>query len=101
MTGTFNLKEAKGNRQRNGKLTPYDTGEVLEPIVWPTNGDPSRYGMVDFENDEGGTEMVIRVRPGYAGETEDWVIEITTFNDEAAYGVQIDCDTVTVTGLAQ
>lgn len=40
--------------------TPYDTGERLEPRVWPTS-EPgvsysrTRYGKVDFDNDEGAT----------------------------------------------
>lgn len=33
------------------ELTPYDTGDRLEPQLWPT-GDADTFGRVDFENDE-------------------------------------------------
>lgn len=36
-------------------LTPYDTGERLEPQLWPANDDPDRYGRVDFDDEEGAT----------------------------------------------
>ena len=36
-------------------LTPYDTGERLEPQLWPADDDPDRYGRVDFDDDEGAT----------------------------------------------
>lgn len=42
-------------------LTPYDTGAVAEPFVWPPDGDPERYGKVDFDNAEGGTVATVRV----------------------------------------
>jgi hypothetical protein len=42
------------------ELTPYDTGERLEPAVWrPRPEDPDSYGRVDFENDEGATEFTV------------------------------------------
>lgn len=36
------------------ELTPYDTGDRLEPQLWPT-GDADTFGRVDFENDEAST----------------------------------------------
>lgn len=56
-------------------LTPYDTGEVLQPIVWridPSSGQfdmkpmpeaekRERYGKVDFDNDESATILTIKV----------------------------------------
>lgn len=47
-------------------LTPYDRGEVFQPIIWPRPRKAERegdYGKVDFENDEGGTAATIRVVP--------------------------------------
>lgn len=41
-------------------LTPYDTGERFQPRVWvasPTR--PDSYGRVDFENDEGATDLTV------------------------------------------
>jgi hypothetical protein len=40
--------------------TPYDTGERLEPRVWPTSEpgvkySPTRYGKVDFDDEESST----------------------------------------------
>jgi hypothetical protein len=49
-------------------LTPYDTGERLEPAVWvlpdrrrPEEHDPDRYGRVDFNNDENATDVTVWV----------------------------------------
>lgn len=42
-------------------LTPYDTGERLEPRPWSTDGDPDRYGRVDFDDDEAATVLSVRV----------------------------------------
>lgn len=47
--------------------SPYDTGEILEPLVWPTNGRMERFGRVDFENDEGGTDVTVWVERGPDG----------------------------------
>lgn len=67
-----------GRRQ----LTPYDSGEVLEPRVWVdprtrragTGGnrpaEPNDWGKVDFDNDEGATEVVVWVSRGSDGEPE-------------------------------
>ncbi|KSU51573.1 hypothetical protein [Microbacterium enclense] len=37
------------------RLTPYDTGDRLEPQLWPLGEDPDSYGRVDFDNDESAT----------------------------------------------
>lgn len=41
--------------------SPYDTGARLQPTVWPTDGDPDRYGRVDLDNDEGATVVTVHV----------------------------------------
>lgn len=46
------------------ELTPYDTGERLEPKPWVGPGSKrphDDYGKVDFENDESVTEVTIHV----------------------------------------
>jgi len=49
------------------KLTPYDTGERLEPRLWVsrtaglTDNNRDMFGKVDFENDESATEITIYV----------------------------------------
>jgi hypothetical protein len=50
------------------ELTPYDTGERLEPSAWvspdrrrPAEDERDRYGKVDFDNDESATIVVIHV----------------------------------------
>lgn len=43
------------------ELTPYDTGERAQPFVWEHDGDSDRYGMVDFDNDEGATIATVYV----------------------------------------
>jgi hypothetical protein len=47
-------------------LTPYDTGERLQPEAWvlpdrrrPEEHDPDRYGKVDFNNDENNTDVTV------------------------------------------
>jgi len=48
--------------------SPYDTGAILEPKVWAnTNAQYERFGRVDFENDEGGTEVTVWVERGPDG----------------------------------
>jgi hypothetical protein len=47
--------------------SPYDTGEILEPTVWATNGRVERFGRVDFENDESHTEVTVWVGRGPDG----------------------------------
>jgi hypothetical protein len=61
-------------------LTPYDTGERLEPHLWvrgevaSPGGLPRRacvddYGRVDFENEEGGTVLTVHVSRTAGGYT--------------------------------
>lgn len=45
-------------------LTPYDTGDRLEPHPWTAAGDqaksnPENYGKVDFDTDEGTTALTV------------------------------------------
>lgn len=55
--------------ERN-QLTPYDTGEVLEPAIWGGEHGPSlphlmdrdEYGKVDFDNDGGETVVTVWVQ---------------------------------------
>ena len=50
-------------------LTPYDTGEVLEPKLWPVRysepggsaEDRADFGKVDFDNDESATEFTVQI----------------------------------------
>ena len=48
-------------------LTPYDTGERLEPVVWPlldeeAPAEPDRYGRVDLDDDSGQTLVTVHAR---------------------------------------
>lgn len=50
------------------ELTPYDTGERLQPCRWhiqprnlPDPEERDRYGRVDFDNDEGATMVSVHV----------------------------------------
>ena len=43
------------------RLTPYDTGDRLEPQLWPLGEDPDSYGRVDFDNDESATILTAYV----------------------------------------
>lgn len=64
-------------------LTPYDTGEVLEPHVWPKANNPSEYpnfGKVDFDNEEGGTDLTLRVMPD-PDNPHGFVIEVTPHSE--------------------
>ena len=36
-------------------LTPFDTGNRLEPQAWAGGNDPDRFGRVDFDDDESAT----------------------------------------------
>ena len=55
-------------RMPNGDLTPYDTGERAQPLVWvsadsrrPAEDERDRYGKVDFEDDGGETLATVHV----------------------------------------
>ena len=60
---------------KTSTLTPYDTGEILEPRVHP-----GVTGQVDFENDESSTLITVSARPtsGNDGVT----VTIDTHNDD-------------------
>lgn len=63
-------------------LTPYDTGEVLEPVL-QGNGFtdcPEDWGKVDFDDDEGMTQAVVsteRSDDGYVMYIEDMMTGAT------------------------
>lgn len=67
------------------RLTPYDTGEVLEPHPWvrrPSQvpADDPDWGKVDLDDDEGMTQAVVssqRLDDGYMLIIEDLVTEET------------------------
>lgn len=44
-------------------LTPYDTGEIAEPVIWPSRSRSTTedFGKVDFDDDEGATVVTIQV----------------------------------------
>jgi hypothetical protein len=54
-------------------LTPYDTGDRLEPRLWVTPSqatpatDPDRFGRVDFDDDEGTTRATVWIEREPAG----------------------------------
>ena len=75
----FDKLAAVAARKANPKLTPYDTGEMLEPKLWvfPGEEDTTRYGNVDFDNDEGGTEFTIYAHPSHI-EDDTILIQIET-----------------------
>lgn len=54
--------------ETNTALTPYDTGERLEPRPWqvqnrnlPDPDERNRYGRVDFDDDEAATQVTVHV----------------------------------------
>lgn len=72
------------------RLTPYDSGEILEPRVWvdpathmiisdeaPRPARPEDWGKVEFENDESMPELVVRVRR----DGRDLVLEVERLSD--------------------
>jgi len=48
-------------------LTPYDTGDVLEPRTWVTStagltaDNKDAFGKVDFDDDESATRLIVQV----------------------------------------
>lgn len=59
MTATSDAAEVPAKPE----LTPYDTGEVLEPKLWPATGDDfDRFGRVDFDNDAGETVFTMQMK---------------------------------------
>lgn len=55
------------------KLTPYDTGEIAQPHVWPIK-ESADYGLVDFDDDEGSTIATVIVTADAHG---GWNVEVT------------------------
>jgi hypothetical protein len=43
------------------ELSPYDRGDVAEPVIWQHRYEAERYGRVDFDDDEGQTIATVRV----------------------------------------
>jgi len=88
------------------RLTPYDTGERLEPHVWvkgevaTPGGLPRRvirddYGRVDFENEEGGTVLTVLVERAADG----YVLRVDNLSEPLA--VEVVDQLGTVTRIAQ
>lgn len=73
------------------RLTPYDTGDRMEPKPWPLRGDDD-YGRVDFENDEGGTTLTVLGRTNRL--TGESTLEVSLLDEEAK--VTVDGDPVLV-----
>lgn len=92
------------------ELTPYDTGERLEPHPWTlgrtplmtltagararsTELDPDRYGLVDLDDDEGATVFTLvgkRHDDGAPGR----LLSISTYTDDTT--IEVDGDRVLV-----
>lgn len=82
------LAEARAEAQ--AELTPYDTGERLEPQPWTVElgSDPDRYGKVDFEDDESATIATVHIETTPAGTyrlvlESDFDVEVTINGQEA------------------
>lgn len=56
----FDSDAAAQRRIDDPSLSPYDTGEVLQPVPWAS---ALAWGSVDFDNEEGQTELTLRVYP--------------------------------------
>ncbi|MGY4541377.1 hypothetical protein ACVWY0_001286 [Arthrobacter sp. UYNi723] len=71
------------------ELTPYDTGDRLEPHPWPRNT-PEDYGKVDFDDEEGATALTLHVdrnkdaSGGYTLHIENVSVGLTVEGDETA-----------------
>lgn len=73
-------------------LTPFDTGETLEPKVWPPRySEPGRsaedradFGKVDFDNDESATVYTVQIvrNDPIPSTGELYTIRITNLGDE-------------------
>lgn len=73
-------------------LSPYDKGEVLEPLLWVATGnaaplDPAinphaeekirRHGYVDFDDEEKRTVATVRIVRNPEGSDTDYTLEIS------------------------
>lgn len=80
------------------RITPYDTGVVLQPQLWPNAGRDPRpevdhdWGKVDFESEEGSTPMTIRVVASPRADGS-YVIEI---DNHFEVDFQVLCDGVII-----
>jgi ribosomal protein L2 len=68
--------------------SPYDTGEVLQPHPWNPRGARGRYGKVDFDNDEGATQLVVKVR--FDQDRNTHVLEVEELNDMTGLEILVD-----------
>lgn len=69
--------------------TPFDTGETLEPKVWPPRysepggsaEDRADFGKVDFDNEEGATEFIVQIvkNDPLPSSGERYTVRITNF----------------------
>lgn len=73
-------------------LTPYDTGERLEPQSWSLD-DPDSYGLVDLDDDEGATVFTL-VGKRHDDEKPGYLLSISTYTDDST--VEVDGDRVLV-----
>ncbi|WP_449279747.1 hypothetical protein [Leucobacter sp. GX0328] len=77
-------------------LTPYDTGDRLEPQPWHLS-DADHYGYVDFDDDESATVFtIVGKRPDHntADGSQGYLLSVSTYGDDSA--VEIDGDRVLV-----
>lgn len=77
-------------------LTPYDTGDRLEPRPWRLT-DNDHYGYVDFDDDESATVFtIVGKRPDHntADGSPGYLLSVSRYNDDSA--VEIDGDSVLV-----
>lgn len=77
-------------------LTPYDTGDRLEPQPWRLT-DNDHYGYVDFDDDESATVFtIVGKRPDHntADGSPGYLLSVSAYCDDTA--VEIDGDRVLV-----
>ena len=82
-------------------LTPFDTGETLEPMPWPPRysepggsaEDRADFGKVDFDNEEGATLYTVQIvkNDPVPSTGELYTIRITNLADES-YIIEQDFD---------
>ena len=73
-------------------LTPYDTGDRLEPQPWRLT-DNDHYGYVDLDDDESATVFTL-VGKRYDDGSQGYLLSVSTYCDDSA--VEIDGDRVLV-----